>query len=280
MSVAVLRRPPLERIYSFGEFHFPVTEESPADSDCPTLLFLHGRLGSGRLWRPLLARLSERKFRCVTLEFPPLAAADLALLVEQLVEELLPAGERVILVGHDTGAGVAQLYALETERRVAAMALLEPICPAQPLPLFEIGYFSWQVRRKLRRAFRRCPRLSAEVREELRSPWGHRLARAGLIRAVHAFEDSWPELYERRIWKQAMFRFDAPVLLLYGRDDFLIPRHQVEELAKWYPHALFYERERVGHWPHLEDPDWVAAKLRETIFQSEGLRSVRRSLWR
>lgn len=87
----------------------------------PVLLFVHGLLFNGLLWRKVVAQLTER-FRCVVPDLPmgghalavrpdaDLRPPGLARIVLDLVEHV---GGPVTLVGNDTGGALCQLAAAE-----------------------------------------------------------------------------------------------------------------------------------------------------------------------
>lgn len=96
------------------------------------LLFVHGLLVDGRLWRKVVPRL-EGEFRCLVPDLPlgshriPMRAdADLtppglARVLVDLVEALDL--DRVTLVGNDTGGAISQIAAADHPARVARLVL-------------------------------------------------------------------------------------------------------------------------------------------------------------
>jgi pimeloyl-ACP methyl ester carboxylesterase len=98
----------------------------------PTLLFVHGLLVNGTLWRKVVPELSG-SFRCVVPDLPlgshsvPMeAGADLtppglARLIADLMEELDL--RDVTLVGNDTGGALCQIVAAHHPERLAGLVL-------------------------------------------------------------------------------------------------------------------------------------------------------------
>jgi pimeloyl-ACP methyl ester carboxylesterase len=96
------------------------------------LLFVHGLLVDGRLWRKVVPRM-EGEFRCLVPDLPlgshriPMSAdADLtppglARMLIDLVEALDL--DRVTLVGNDTGGAISQIAAADHPSRVARLVL-------------------------------------------------------------------------------------------------------------------------------------------------------------
>ena len=100
--------------------------------DAPVLLFVHGFLVDGRLWRKVTPLLDDR-FRCVVPDLPlgahAIAMDDGADLtpkgVAGLLAELMEALDLrdVTVVGNDTGGAVTQVLVTEHPERIARMAL-------------------------------------------------------------------------------------------------------------------------------------------------------------
>jgi len=96
------------------------------------LLFVHGLLVDGRLWRKVVPRL-DGDFRCLAPDLPlgshrtpmrtdaDLSPAGLARLLVDLVEAL--GLERVTLVGNDTGGAISQIVAANHAERVERLVL-------------------------------------------------------------------------------------------------------------------------------------------------------------
>ncbi|HET7478497.1 MAG TPA: alpha/beta fold hydrolase, partial [Rubrobacteraceae bacterium] len=98
----------------------------------PALVFVHGILVNGTLWRHVVARLSE-KFRCIVPDLPlgsnsiPLGAdadlspEDVARIVADLIETLNL--EDVTLIGNDTGGAICQIVIAEHSDKVSRLVL-------------------------------------------------------------------------------------------------------------------------------------------------------------
>jgi pimeloyl-ACP methyl ester carboxylesterase len=96
------------------------------------LLFVHGLLVDGRLWRKVVPRL-DGSFRCLVPDLPlgshrapmradaDLSPPGLARLLAELIEELEL--ERVTLVGNDTGGAISQITAANHPERIGGLVL-------------------------------------------------------------------------------------------------------------------------------------------------------------
>ncbi|MBY5945324.1 2-succinyl-6-hydroxy-2,4-cyclohexadiene-1-carboxylate synthase [Photobacterium rosenbergii] len=85
----------------------------------PTLVFLHGLLGSGRDWQQVVNQLSA-KYTCLTVDLPGhghsrlLQAANFEQTSQWLSETLVARGiERYVLVGYSLGARAAMFHACQ-----------------------------------------------------------------------------------------------------------------------------------------------------------------------
>src|SRR5215216_1475261 len=98
----------------------------------PTIVFMHGLLVNGTLWRDVVPELEDR-FRCVVPELPlgshrvPLdPSADLSPPgLASIVDEFMAALDLsdVTLVGNDTGGAISQIVAANHPQRLARLVL-------------------------------------------------------------------------------------------------------------------------------------------------------------
>jgi len=124
--------------------------------DGPTLVFVHGILASGVLWRDVVAGLAGR-FRCIVPDLPlgghavPMAKeADLSPRgVARLIADFMAALDlrEVTLVGNDTGGAICQIVVAEHPERIGRLVLTN--CDAYE------AFFPWQ----FNLSFHHAPRL-------------------------------------------------------------------------------------------------------------------------
>jgi pimeloyl-ACP methyl ester carboxylesterase len=62
-------------------------------------------------------------------------------------------------------------------------------------------------------------------------------------------------------WAAALERTDSPLLFVWGDADPISGAHMLAEVRRRLPRARTESRADVGHYPQLEDPDWVARNL-------------------
>lgn len=66
-------------------------------------------------------------------------------------------------------------------------------------------------------------------------------------------------------WSAALERTDRPLQFVWGDADPISGEHMVAEVRRRLPRARIESRADIGHYPQLEDPGWVATKLRDFL---------------
>jgi pimeloyl-ACP methyl ester carboxylesterase len=227
--------------------------------DGPVLVFGHGLLMDGRQWRKVLPIMSE--FRCITTTLPLGAHVkpmnDNADLTETGVAHILADFldaldlDDVTLVLNDWGGG--QFVISEgRDERVGRMVLASctafdnyPPEPARPAALLcRMPGGGWLLTRMLgTRFFRRSHRaygaLSREgIPDDLYDEWfrpavENRLIRRDLIK----FAIGAPSRRRLLEMSDRMARFDRPVLVIWAREDKLMPLGHADRLVRLFPRA-------------------------------------------
>jgi pimeloyl-ACP methyl ester carboxylesterase len=251
------------------------------------MLFLHGRYGNCEVWNPVIQSYGAFHGRMLSLDFPgfgrsftmdgcPLSVSQL---VEVTIQYILARDqERLVLVGHDLGAAVAQLAALRLESldptRIAGLVLLNA-CSFRGFHYRRLGPDSWlellkrpsqrrigqrRLRRLLKSAASRYSHqdFAREMKKLLFAP-----RRASILSLC----ESWPSPSEQESIREEMRRFEKPILLLWGSLDSLNPPEHAHELMLTYPDVELFQHDLCGHWPLIEQPEWVARKLKEFLFK-------------
>jgi pimeloyl-ACP methyl ester carboxylesterase len=123
----------------------------PQDSVHPPILFVHGILVDGRLWRAVAENLARRGFRCIVPTWPlgshtiPVAEATALSLpgVAKMINDAIVALDLsdVTLVGSDTGGGLCQLVVDAYPDRIGRLVLTNcdafDKCPPYP---FDVAF--------------------------------------------------------------------------------------------------------------------------------------------
>ena len=174
------------------------------------------------------------------------------------------------LIGHSMGGGVALLTAMKLQERgnpAAALVLVDSIAFPQPLPLFikllTIPVINWlgtrlippevQVRIALRAVYFDDSKITeAAVRayaEPLRQPGGRHALIATARRIV-------PENVDELVRRYA--ELNSPALILWGRQDALVPLPIAERLHRALEGSELKVIEECGHAPLEEKPEEAA----------------------
>ena len=66
-------------------------------------------------------------------------------------------------------------------------------------------------------------------------------------------------------WAGALDRTDRPLQFVWGEADPISGAHMLAEVRRRVPRARIESRPDIGHYPQLEDPDWVATNLVEFL---------------
>ena len=224
-----------------------------------TIVFVHGLLVDGRLWRKVTPLLAG-EFRCVVPDWPlgahrtPLSpGADrsprgIAALAAELLEALDL--QDVTIVANDTGGAISQILAAEHPERIARMVLtncdcLENFLPPMFRPLQWLAYVPGGyalIARLMRSArLRRSPLgfgmlthrpLPDELTASWLAPAGEPAIRADLTATLRAI-DSRDTLAAAATLRER----PLPLLLAWAPDDLAFTLRHAERLAAMVPGA-------------------------------------------
>jgi non-heme chloroperoxidase len=235
--------------------------ECGGDPGGPTVVLLPGPTDSWRSYEPVLDRLpasmhaiaaSQRGHGGSDKPSAGYEVEDFATDVPLLLDAL--GAERAVLVGHSGSCLVARRIAIDHPERVAGLVL-----EASPLTL------------------RADPGLTGFVRSvvsQLQDPMDPDFVRSFVVdTSADGLE---PELLDRlvgdvlevpaHVWREMfagllrcddvgeLSSIDAPVLLIWGDADGLVPREAQEELLRRLPDATLSVHPGAGHTPRWEDP--------------------------
>jgi pimeloyl-ACP methyl ester carboxylesterase len=247
------------------EVHLPQgTIRYREDGTGEPLLFVHGVLVNGSLWRKVVPQLAK-DFRCIVPDWPfgshetPLSPdADLSppALAQMIVDFMDAVGlDSATLIGNDTGGALCQLVATEHPDRVSRLVLTScdvydrfPPPPFKPLgPITKIPGSVWLITQSLRpRPAQRLPIAfgwvtkrqpeKAVVDEWLGPVRTSRGVRRDVGKIFRAIDPNYTvEAAEK------LKSFDKPVLLAWASEDKLFPVEYARRLASELPHATLEE---------------------------------------
>lgn len=237
----------------------------------PAVVFFHGPWGL--TWDPFLGELA-RSFTVHAPEHPGTTPGrpddihqldglwDLVLCYDELLDGLGLAG--AAFVGHSFGAMVACEVAAAHPGRVRRLALLDPIglwrddAPVTNWMLLNPAELPGYVFRDpegeaARRMFAPSEDPEARIMARVRLMWA--------MGATGKF--IWP-IPDKGL-KKRLHRVTVPTLLVWGKEDRLVPSVYADEFVRRIPGARVETVERAGHAPHLEQPETVARLIRDFL---------------
>ena len=246
-----------------------------AGQDGDVVLLVHGYGGDRNSWLFLQEPLAAR-YQVYALDLPghgtsakDVGEGSLSVLADAVTGVLDALGaERAHLVGHSMGGAVALAAAARDPARIASLTL---IAPSGFGPEINAGYL---------RGF-----ADAQTRRELKAVIGQLFDDEGLVtrqlvddllaykrldgvdEALHALADTLLDGEAQRgdsAASLAAIGGAAPVTVIWGRADRIIPAAQAESVAG----AVRYLIDGAGHMPQMERPAEVQAAIEETIARS------------
>ena len=239
--------------------------------DGTPLVYLHGG-GLTRIWLPFLEALSAHH-DVVAPEHPGFGATplpdgfdgfdDLVLHYDGLFDAL--GLDRVHLVGHSLGGWIAADLAVYYPRRFASLTLITPT----GLRLLDAPLVD---------TFRMTPQESRAALFNGRDASYEELfvTEGGTADLIQSFTEqatlarlTWNPRYDRKL-DARLRRVSAPTLVIGAQDDRVVPTAMAARFAELIPGARLLTApgapgEPSGHVPHVEDPDRMAATVREHI---------------
>jgi alkanesulfonate monooxygenase SsuD/methylene tetrahydromethanopterin reductase-like flavin-dependent oxidoreductase (luciferase family)/pimeloyl-ACP methyl ester carboxylesterase len=239
----------------------------------PALVFFHGPWGL--TWDPFLDALAQ-EFTVFAPEHPGTTPGrpddvhhldglwDLVLCYDEALERL--GLETAAFVGHSFGAMVACEVAAAGPRRASRLVLIDPVGFWRD----DAPVTNWMLLgpRELPGHVFHDPRSEA-ARRMFASPEDAEAAALAQVRLTWAMGATgkfiWP-LPDKGLARR-IHRVTAPALVVWGKEDRLVPPVYADEFARRLPHAQVRLVEQAGHAPHLERPETVVQWVREFLLR-------------
>jgi pimeloyl-ACP methyl ester carboxylesterase len=263
-------------------------EYADTGGEGPALVLLHGLMMDASLWDATVADLST-DHRCVTPTLPlgahrhaMRADADLSLQgVARLVAEFLDRLDLrgVTLVGNDTGGALVQLLIRRSTARVGRIVLVScdafdnyppgltgrTLVLAGKLPPWMFGLFMQQMRL---RALRRLPvafgwltrRGDAATARWMRPVMWQPEIRRDTVRTLRAVKADAHALVQAA---EHLPSFNHPALVVWAREDRVMPPEHGRRLATLLPHARLVEVSDSYTLIPLDQPAGLASAIRD-----------------
>jgi pimeloyl-ACP methyl ester carboxylesterase len=242
------------------------------------IVLLHSSLSSKSQWSELAARLAPR-FRVIALDLcgygdnpmptsRPFSIDDEVRLVADRVDRLVPSHDRIHVVGHSYGGSVALRFAERFRRRVASLALYEPVTfgvlDRGDVQLAEARRVAECVRELLKAGLRLQ---AAEIFVDFWSGAGTygRLARPAKVGIARNIAKVPLDFQAAMAWPAdaaGVRSISAPTLLLTGDHSPAIAQNMTQRLSRSLP-KRYVGRIDAAHMgpvtaPHLVNP-WIEA---------------------
>ncbi len=254
----------------------------------PAILLLHGMACDHTTWDPIIRRLARRH----TVIAPDLLGhgrsdkprADYSVggYANGMRDLLTVLGiDRVTVVGHSLGGGVAMQFAYQFPERTERLALIAPgglgrevtpIIRAVTLPGFHtaMGLVTLPgVRHVISGAMRQLNRFDHPVVRDLGEiadivdHMVDRRERTALVHIVRACVDLRGQVIT--MVDRAYLTQEMPLCLIWGEDDLVIPAEHAERIRSVAPSAQVSVIPDCGHFPHKDEPELVVSALQGFI---------------
>jgi len=250
------------------------------------IVLIHGVGGWAENWRPVIAALASTGRRVVALDLPGFGQSerprrvryfgpDEAFYPRFVIAAMDVLGiERAHIAGNSMGGAVAYMTAVTAPLRTRSLVLVAPgglgrdvafFLRACSLPGFGLVARLPRPRSAAREVLRTCfydaGRITPELYEEAERygnssfPEFVRALSAGVgIRGVRrSLRDAW-------VARSSLY--GGPALVVWGREDFVLPLRHLADVHATLPQAQVALIERCGHMPQAERPDeFLAATL-------------------
>ena len=250
------------------------------------IVFVHGALVNGHLWRNVAGPLSQ-EYRCLTPTLPlgghsiamqpdaDLTPTGMAALLDEFIDAL--GLERVTLVGNDSGGAICQVFVAEYPERVERLILtncdaFENFPPPLARPLVwgaRVPGFTTLLAKTLRsktarrltfRLFAKDPIdlniLSGYLDSLYMEPGVRRDLRKALLGASPKYTNAAAETFAS---------FDRPVLVVWGVDDPIFPLKDAERLVERFPDARLERIEGSYLLVPEDQPERLAERIAEFL---------------
>jgi pyruvate dehydrogenase E2 component (dihydrolipoamide acetyltransferase) len=268
-----------------------VIEDGPSASE-PAVLFVHGVGGWAENWSEAIERVAASGRRAIAFDLPgfgdstPVERARYFAPGDAFYAEVVDGVrralglERVHLVGHSLGGGIAAVTAISYPGTMRSLTLVAPggfgTNIAMFLRIFSLPILAltaWLPRPRsagravLRSCFHDPSRVPAHLYEE-----NERFDRTypetlRVMRSVATLQGVRTQL--REAWIGRASEYGGPVLVVWGRQDVIVPAEHATAMHAVFPQADLRFIDDAGHLVMPEQPDAFAAVLMPFLERAE-----------
>ncbi|BCW05697.1 alpha/beta fold hydrolase [Arthrobacter sp. NtRootA1] len=234
-----------------------------------TVVLVHGYMDDGEIWADVRTGLEERSIPALALSLAGMGDRTtdagpytLNRWADDLTAQLNTVDGEVVLVGHSMGSQIAELAAARLGDRVRALVLINPIplagtqLPAEQIAPFQQPDLSLEGQKGFRRSLStsfpdaELDRLSAVALN---------VAPTTIAATATAWNEGHPD-------GSGPSGYRGPVTILRGANDPFVTTEIVSSyVAPRFEDATEASIPDAGHWPHVENPAVVAAKIADTV---------------
>lgn len=258
----------------------------------PPLLLVHGLGNSIQTWRKNLDVLGH-KFRVIALDLPghglsdpPRSRFDLPASTRFLSQFMDCVGiESAHIAGNSMGGIVALELALRQPRRVRSLTLVDSAGLGREIARFlRLGSVPGIGELFDRPSYKRAVKINrwlvydpACIEDEAVRLWHEYKKRPGATAATLRFLRVGVTLFgqRRRIRRlERLNEIDVPVMVLWGREDPLVPVSHALAAKEAAPKLRLHVFEQCGHWPQVEHPREFNETLTAFIQEVESARAA------
>ena len=249
-------------------------EQGSPGSETPSLVLVHGLMGSADTFRPLLKALPADQ-HAVAADLPGAGEserhADLSATLSsaaRCVGEIVEAMrlDRPVLVGHSHGGAVALQLAAAEPASLRSLVLLAPAHPYCEHADRLIRFYLSPVGRVFAHTLPWHPEwlqlrgLQGMAGPQLLAPYRRNLRTRGTVAHLLRLLRTWhADMRELRLLLESPV--SLPTLLLWGDHDQAVPLSTAMALRRRLPRSELQVLAGVGHRPAEERPEFCAAKI-------------------
>ena len=268
----------------------------------PVLLLLHGLACDHTTWLPVINQLA-RRYTVIAPDLlghgasaKPRADYSLGGYANGMRDLLTVLGiDKVTVVGHSFGGGVAMQFAYQFPERTERMVLVAPggmgphvspliraltlpgthqVLGALTLPgVRQLGKAGLHLLHRTGHIHTRDLLEVAEIFESMKDP-SARVAIRHVTRAVVDLRGQIVTMVDRAYLTQAM-----PMLVVWGRNDMVIPARHADNVQRIAPDAVVEVLENCGHFPHKDHPERFV-KVVDAFIRNTRPATYHRGRWR
>ncbi|AKQ45568.1 alpha/beta hydrolase [Rufibacter radiotolerans] len=249
------------------------------------LLFVHGTPTWSFLWRHQIKELSKQ-YRCIAVDHLGFGLSDKPKSFSYSLEDHRQNLGRLVdhlglnkvnLVVHDFGGSIGLGWAVRNPDKVSRLVIMNtwmwPVTEVKPMMQASKLFSSWlgkllyinfnlSPRFLLPQAFFQKEKLTKEIHSQYLGPFQKEEQRWGLWYFAKALAGE--AAYFQEIYNQRPVLLNKPTLLIWGKQDKLIPYSFLEKWKETLPMAKVVEL-NTGHFMQEEEPETVTTAIQEFL---------------